>query len=777
MRSPWISLLGVLAIVAGAGCSSSSSGGSNPDQSGGEMGTGGSDTTGTGESSTGGSVASGTGGSATGGSATGGSTGGSDPSGTGGSQAGPCSLVDCGDNTRCVEDGNEATCECLEGYSMDDASGDCLDIDECADVGLNDCALRATCTNTEGSHTCECDAPAYAGDGKDCACADGYAPATDDPSFCLADDGGECSDDLECGSGFCISGVCCASGCLTPPACGTVEGATCADGVTCEYPVADDGTDCDDGDACTVAACQAGTCTSTGNVSCDLGNPCMAAACDSLLGCSYTPVAGSCDDGNPCTTGDTCDAGACIPGTPMTCDDSNPCTDDSCSVVSDQAQCNNVANTNTCAAPDSCATAGQCQAGACAPVGNACGPNATLCAVGTPNTCTCATDFVDSNGTCVPQTDECALAQSPCVAGASCFDPSSNGGDVQCTCPTGFTGDGLVSGNGCADIDECASDPCGMASGWATGCSQPSPGTYACACAAGFTEVGGSCVCNMEGTFAVRVTATLNYEPATPGLLEGYTGVTAYSYILRTHAIDAQGNVQVTEKPCGGDTPDTCTQPNILFFSKEAYGGNIPNSAWDSPAITSLSSSFPAANAYPGAAYKTTEDAMVLGMTLANPTGPWPATAGDVTAWTDPDGDGALGVTTLWKDASAGTSTACSRVNTTDPRYTYALPPTPSFNRVTKVYGASRVIKAYDGTFASCDSITGTVTGPDNGQYKAEARVWGCVRSNGTACSASERDFFDGATADSPYVTGATFVMKRMSAGPHTCAEVRSFAY
>ena len=38
----------------------------------------------------------------------------------------------------------------------------------------------------------------------------------------------------------------------------------------------------------------------------------------------------SCDDGDVCNGDETCNAGVCDPGTPLTCDDSNPCTDDSC---------------------------------------------------------------------------------------------------------------------------------------------------------------------------------------------------------------------------------------------------------------------------------------------------------------------------------------------------------------------------------------------------------------------------------------------------------------
>ena len=41
------------------------------------------------------------------------------------------------------------------------------DIDECADVGVNNCDTDAKCTNTEGSYQCMCN-DGYSGDGTVC---------------------------------------------------------------------------------------------------------------------------------------------------------------------------------------------------------------------------------------------------------------------------------------------------------------------------------------------------------------------------------------------------------------------------------------------------------------------------------------------------------------------------------------------------------------------------------------------------------------------------------
>jgi len=43
----------------------------------------------------------------------------------------------------------------------------CTDVDECSDDDLNDCDEHATCENSEGSYSCECQ-EGYSGDGKTC---------------------------------------------------------------------------------------------------------------------------------------------------------------------------------------------------------------------------------------------------------------------------------------------------------------------------------------------------------------------------------------------------------------------------------------------------------------------------------------------------------------------------------------------------------------------------------------------------------------------------------
>jgi hypothetical protein len=68
-----------------------------------------------------------------------------------------------------------------------------------------------------------------------------------------------------------------------------------------------------------------------------------------------------CDDGNACTTGDWCEAGACV-GDVVGCEDGNPCTDDSCDPATG---CLFQANEAPCDDEDPC-TVTRCSGGACA---------------------------------------------------------------------------------------------------------------------------------------------------------------------------------------------------------------------------------------------------------------------------------------------------------------------------------------------------------------------------------------------------------------------------
>ncbi|MEM6958466.1 MAG: efflux RND transporter permease subunit, partial [Myxococcota bacterium] len=95
-------------------------------------------------------------------------------------------------------------------------------------------------------------------------------------------------------------------------------------------------TECDDGDLCTGdESCDAGACLMGIPPTIDDGNPCTADACDPVLGVTNAPLADGtdCGNGDVCDGAETCQAGACAPGTPLTIDDGFPCTVDSCDPI------------------------------------------------------------------------------------------------------------------------------------------------------------------------------------------------------------------------------------------------------------------------------------------------------------------------------------------------------------------------------------------------------------------------------------------------------------
>jgi hypothetical protein len=131
----------------------------------------------------------------------------------------------------------------------------------------------------------------------------------------------ECDASVAGGDGAC-PGQCAAAG--TPGQC------------TCACAAA---ADCDDGDACNGAEqCAGGVCVAGPPTDCDDDDPCTDDACEPATGCVHSAAPGvPCDDENLCTLDDlcacttaTCEAAACVGGSPPDCNDFDPCTIDSC---------------------------------------------------------------------------------------------------------------------------------------------------------------------------------------------------------------------------------------------------------------------------------------------------------------------------------------------------------------------------------------------------------------------------------------------------------------
>lgn len=197
---------------------------------------------------------------------------------------------------------------------------------------------------------------------------------------------------------------------------------------------------CDDGSLCTQGdSCQSGTCGAP--VTCDDGNVCTTDTCNSAFGCVFTTNTAACDDGNACTTGDQCSGGVCMPGGPTDCNDGNVCTDDSCVAPTG---CVNTANTLSCNDGNVCTGVladgtDSCSAGVCTsgpPISCDDGSNCTIDSCSNPGGCMHA--WACGSGVCVA--NNCCMPQTCATLGAECgVHPDGCGGTIDCNpiCPAG----------------------------------------------------------------------------------------------------------------------------------------------------------------------------------------------------------------------------------------------------------------------------------------------------------------------------------------------------
>ncbi len=197
------------------------------------------------------------------------------------------------------------------------------------------CRLGETCNGVGG-----CDATT----GTVVNCSDGTACTTDsctEPGGCVnapVAPGASCEGEL-----FCRVGETCMAGGACDPGSGVAL--VCNDGNVCHVQICDEAADvCTfanvaDGVACADATvcngeetCRAGTCTAGTPLTCSDGNPCTQDTCDPSLGCRYTVVSDgtSCADADLCDGSETCTGGVCAGGVGVVCSDGDPCTVDSC---------------------------------------------------------------------------------------------------------------------------------------------------------------------------------------------------------------------------------------------------------------------------------------------------------------------------------------------------------------------------------------------------------------------------------------------------------------
>jgi hypothetical protein len=232
----------------------------------------------------------------------------------------------------------------------------CTQVDTClggACVGGNPIA----CTASDACHNPGVCNPATG------LCSD--PPVTDGT---LCDDGSLCT-----GPDTCQAGVCTGPAVVVCAALDQCHAAGVCDPSTgqCSNPLKPDGSSCNDGDLCTQNdTCEAGACFGSTPVTCTPLDGCHAAGvCNPATGACSSPVLPNgtvCNDGNPCTQADSCLAGSCVGGNPKTCTAIDACHNVGvCNPATGACTTPPAANGTPCNDGNRCTQSDTCLAGVC----------------------------------------------------------------------------------------------------------------------------------------------------------------------------------------------------------------------------------------------------------------------------------------------------------------------------------------------------------------------------------------------------------------------------
>ncbi|HEY5147750.1 MAG TPA: hypothetical protein VII82_13340, partial [Polyangiaceae bacterium] len=281
--------------------------------------------------------------------------------------------------------------------------------------------------------------------------------------------------------------------------------------------------------------------------------------------------------------------------------------------------------------------------------------------------------------------------------------------------------------------------------------------------------------CNFNGTWATRITIDVNWAPQGLNaviLNPGSGTITQWVRSIRKQTPEAPTALIDDTAVCGIVLPD------FQSTTTEVYGIRFPDTLFDDgyiPPFTVSGALSPMGDA--GVGYSSTETAVLIGLTMTNPTqDPWPAT---ITMEDDQENDMHPGVTVPVQGPLATPSP-------TAPDYQYIPTDVPILPlqqpvRASAVYLAIRQITITSGTIVDCNTITGTVDIPViNSKPAIDSHILGCALVDGGNCtvgSSSETSFLDNTQpVFTPSPTGkTTFQSIRLPAGttPATCADVR----
>jgi hypothetical protein len=265
-------------------------------------------------------------------------------------------------------------------------------------------------------------------------------------------------------------------------------------------------------------------------------------------------------------------------------------------------------------------------------------------------------------------------------------------------------------------------------------------------------------VCDFTGTWASRVIIDVSWVPqGLMGAILAPGNGQIKQWVLSTRAVTGQTTTD-TAIVCGIALPDFS---GTQVAGGEKYGIQFPSSTFDKGVLPSFAISGSILGSGPGASYSSAPSAVLLGLTLPNPTtDPWPSS---VTTAVDSDQDGVPGVTALVTQGSGYSDVIVDTVG----------------DRADKIYVAMRQITSVTAKAADCDTFTGAVSIPQvtdttgTTKYAIDSHVLGC-RLDGDAgdCYPVQASFVDATQPVFSPSGNTSFTSLRVVSGA-TCATVR----
>jgi hypothetical protein len=332
-------------------------------------------------------------------------------------------------------------------------------------------------------------------------------------------------------------------------------------------------------------------------------------------------------------------------------------------------------------------------------------------------------------------------------------DGGDDAGDASAT--NAGTTDGGTDASEAADAADAAPVDAGDGGGPTT---TPDAGSHD----AGTSGDGGAC--NFAGTWASQLAVDVTWAAGGSfDIVIAPGSGTIKQWLLSTRTVSGTTTTD-TAQLCGIELPDFAGSGLV---DNETWGIRFPDTLFDSGDLSTFAIPGTVSGTTPTATYTTSSVAVLLGLTLANPTtAVWPAT---IATSVDEDADGKSGIT-------AGVAQGASFSNVPLDFSVVANP--NGVARSNRLYVAIRQVTSIAAHFSDCDHASGTITVPQlgtggNKKYAIDSHVIGCgLVGSTTDCTATQASFVD---SNQPVFVPSTtqFTSTRVAAGT-TCATVRS---